>query len=90
MHLNEDPRMRVARRCLALAWIFFFLYLTTIMLLSYLSGIEPKVWGLPRWVALGNIIVPIIFVILLIFVAEKGIPDISLTDEDHDEEEAAS
>ena len=78
--------MRVARRCLALAWIYFFLYLTTIMLFSYLFGNEPMVWGLPRWVALGNIIVPIVFVVMLIFVAEKGIPDVSLTDEAQNED----
>lgn len=90
MNFTEDPRMRVARRCLALAWIFFFLYLTTIMLLSYLPGIEPLMWGLPRWVVLGNIIVPIVFVIFLIFVAEKGIPDVSLTDEDGEKEEGES
>lgn len=85
MAFDEDPRMKAGRKSLALAWIFFFCYLVVIMLSSYLFGNEPLVWGLPRWVAVGNIVVPALFVILLIVVAEKGIPDVPLTDDDGEE-----
>lgn len=87
MKFIEDPRMKIARRILALGWVYFTLYLAVIMVTSFLLGIKPYVWGLPRWVAIGNIIVPAFFVILLVFVAEKFIPDIPLTDGEKREEE---
>lgn len=86
MDFKEDSRIKTAKKIFAIAWLFFSVYLTTILLCSYLLGIEPYLFGLPRWVAIGNIIVPVIFVILLIFVAEKLISDVSLTDADEEEE----
>lgn len=86
MEFEEDPRIKSARKILLIAWLFFSFYLSTILLCSYFLGIEPYLFGLPRWVAVGNIIVPIIFVVLLIFVAEELIPDISLTDTEAEEE----
>ena len=86
MKFIEDPRIKVARKCLALAWIYFFLYLTVIMVTSYVLGTEPCVWGLPRWVAVHNIIVPVVFGILLIFVVEKFMPDIPLNNDDEKSE----
>lgn len=80
MKFVEDPRIKEGRRSLALAWIYFSIYLTVIMVLSYTLGIKPYLWGLPLWVALGNVLVPIIFVIMLVFVVERFIPDIPLTD----------
>ena len=82
MNFEEDPRIHDGRKSLALAWIFFILYLAVIMISSYMLGIKPYMWGLPRWVTVGNIIVPVVFVILLIFVVEKFMPDIPLTDDD--------
>ena len=88
MKFIEDSRIKISRKVLALAWLFFALYLLFIMGLSYLMGIRPYIWGLPRWVAIGNIVVPVVFVLLLIFVAERFIPDIPLTeDEDSEREE---
>lgn len=87
MKFIEDPRMKVARRILALGWIYFTLYLSVIMVTSFILGTKPYVWGLPRWVAIGNIVVPAFFVVLLVFVAEKLIPDIPLTDDKKREEE---
>lgn len=81
MKINEDPRMKTARRCFRLAWIYFAIYVTAVMILSYLLGTKLYLWGLPRWVTIGNIVIPVIFVLLLIFVVEKFIPDIPLTDE---------
>ena len=85
MDFIEDPRIKNARRTLLFAWLFFSLYLTAILLCSYLLGIEPLLFGLPRWVAIGNVIIPVIFVLLLIFFSEKIIPDISLTDTENNE-----
>ncbi len=87
MKFDEDPRMRVSRKILALAWLFFSLYLAAIMGLSFTVGTEPYLWGLPRWVAIGNIIVPVVFVLLLIFVAERFIPDVPMTEDTGDTEE---
>jgi len=87
MKFIEDPRIKVAKRGLAIAWIFFALYLVAILVLSYALGIKPYILGLPRWVAIGNLLVPITFVIALIFVAEKLIPDIPLTDDEEESEE---
>jgi uncharacterized membrane protein YhdT len=78
----EDPRAKVSRRAFLLAWIFFAVYLLAVMAASYLLGIKPRLWGLPQWVAVGNMLLPVCFVILLIFIVEKFIPDVSLTDDD--------
>lgn len=86
MKFSEDPRIKVARQGLAVAWIYFTLYLLIYMGLSYTLGIEPYVLGLPRWVTFGNLLVPFLFVVILIFVAEKLIPDVPLTDEEKEEE----
>jgi uncharacterized membrane protein YhdT len=88
MKFTEDPRIKMSRKVLALAWLYFTFYLLAIMGSSYLLGIRPFIWGLPRWVAIGNIIVPVVFVVLLIFVVQGFIPDIPLTeDEDSEKEE---
>ena len=86
MKFTEDPRIKAARRSLFIAWSFFSLYLVAILLCSYLLGIQPYLWGLPLWVAVGNIVVPVTFVLLLIFVVEKFIPDIPLTDNEKESE----
>jgi uncharacterized membrane protein YhdT len=85
MKFIEDPRIKVARKVLSLAWLFFAVYLLVIMMASYTLGIKPYVWGLPRWMSIGNIIIPIVFIILLIFVVEKFIPDIPMTDDEESE-----
>ena len=86
MKFAEDPRIKISRKILALAWLFFSLYLAAIMGLSYTVGTEPYLWGLPRWVAIGNLIVPVVFVLLLIVVAERFIPDVPMTDDEGDGE----
>lgn len=87
MKFIEDPRIKAARKSFAVAWIFFSVFLLTIFLTSYLLDIHPLLWGLPLWIAVGNIIVPVVFVILLIFIAEKFLPDIPLTDDNQNSEE---
>lgn len=82
MKLTEDPRIKVARKILVLSWLYFTVFLIFIMGCSFLIGIRPYIWGLPAWVAIGNIVVPIVFVIMLIFVIEKFVPDIPLTDDE--------
>ncbi len=87
MKFIEDPRIKAARRVFAIAWIFFAAYLVVYLGLSYSLGIEPYVLGLPRWVTFGNLFTPFLFVVLLIFVAEKFIPDVPLADEEEEDEE---
>jgi uncharacterized membrane protein YhdT len=82
MKWTEDPRVRVSRRAFFLAWAFFGAYFLAVMAASFLLGIEPKLWGLPQWVAVGNILLPVFFVVLLIVVVEKLIPDVPLTDDE--------
>jgi len=85
MKHTEDPRIKVSRRALLVAWTFFSLYLAAVLAASYLLGIKPRLWGLPPWVTIGNILLPVVFVILLILVVEKLIPDVSLTDDKPDQ-----
>jgi uncharacterized membrane protein YhdT len=89
MKFNEDPRIKTTWRGLRLAWIYFAIYVAAVMGLSYLLGTKPYLWGLPRWVTIGNIVIPVVFVLLLIFVVEKIIPDIPLTDEKQEPEKKA-
>lgn len=86
MKFNEDPRIKIGWKCLVLAWLYYTIYLLVIMGFSYILGIRPYVLGLPRWVAFGNIVVPVVFVLLLIWVVEKFIPDISLTEDEYPED----
>lgn len=85
MDFKKDPRIKTARKILLIASSFFALYVIALLLCSYLLGHEPLLFGLPLWVAVGNLIVPVVFVVLLILIAEKMIPDISLTDEEEEE-----
>jgi uncharacterized membrane protein YhdT len=82
MQFEEDPRIRVARRGLVLAWIFFSVFLAAAFGVAAASGNEPLILGLPRWVALSCLIVPAVFVVALIPIVEKLIPDISLSDDE--------
>ena len=86
MQFEEDPRIKVARRGLVLAWTFFSVFLATTLGVAAGFGTEPLLFGMPRWLALSSIVVPALFVAALIPIVEKGIPDISLSD---DEEETS-
>lgn len=79
---TEDKRIKKARKIFILAWTYFALYLAVMMSLTYALGIKPYIWGLPAWVAVANLLVPLFFIIILIPVVEFFIPDISLTDEE--------
>jgi uncharacterized membrane protein YhdT len=82
MQFEEDPRIRVARRGLVLSWTFFSVYLAATLIVAAAFGTEPLLFGLPRWVALSCIIVPGAFVAALIPIVEKGIADVSLSDDE--------
>lgn len=84
MRFEEDPRIKVARRGLVLAWTFFTLFLGATLVVAAACNNEPLLFGLPRWVAFSCIIVPAVFVLALIPIVEKLIPDISLSDEDEE------
>lgn len=84
MQFEEDPRIKVARRGLVLAWTFFTVFLAAALGAAAAFSNEPLLFGLPRWVALSCIIVPAVFVVALIPIVEKLIPDISLSDEEEE------
>lgn len=86
MKFTQDPRIKVARKAFVISWIFFGFFVLLALSLSYSLGMKPLIFGLPRWLAIGAVLVPTVFVILVIFIAEKFIPDIPLTDEDTEEE----
>ena len=88
MKFVEDPRMKVCRRGFAVAWVYYSIYVIVLLLSSYLLGTKPYVWGLPRWAAIGNIVVPVLFALLAIPVVEKLIPDVPLTDDPKEDDEA--
>ena len=77
----EDPRIKICRRSFAISWLFFTLYVFAVMYFSYTLGTKPYVFGLPGWLAIGNVLVPGFFVLLLIVVVEAFVPDIPLTDD---------
>jgi len=82
MRFIEDPRIKIARKSLVVSWVFFGAFVFLVLILSYSLGDKPYVLGLPRWVALGAVLVPTVFTVMVIFIAEKLIPDIPLTDEE--------
>lgn len=84
MQLEEDRRIKVARRGLVLSWTFYSVFLATTLGVAAAFGNEPLLFGLPRWLALSSILVPAVFVAALIPIVEKGIPDISLSDDDEE------
>jgi uncharacterized membrane protein YhdT len=84
MKFDEDPRIKVARRGLVLSWTFFSVFLAVVLGVAAACGNEPLLFGLPRWVALSCILVPFLFVVALIPIVEKLIPDIPLSDENEE------
>ena len=85
MKLEEDPRVRVARRGFVLSWTYFTLFVAVMLGAAFGLGNEPLLFGLPRWVAVSCLIVPATFVLVLIPVVERLIPDIPLTDDEGDD-----
>jgi uncharacterized membrane protein YhdT len=82
MRLDEDPRVGVARRCLALSWSFFSVFVTTTMAAAAFLADEPLAFGLPRWAAVACVAVPALFVAALVPIVETLIPDIPLGEEE--------
>ena len=84
IHLEEDPRIKVARRGLVLSWSFYSVFLATALVSAAAFGNHPHLFGLPRWVTWACLIVPAAFVVVLIPIVEKLIPDIPLSDDDEE------
>ncbi|MCJ7753026.1 MAG: DUF997 family protein [Thermoanaerobaculales bacterium] len=81
MQFEEDPRIKVARKGLVLSWTFYSVFLATLLGVAAAFGNEPLMFGLPRWAALSCFIVPVLFVVALVPIVEKLIPDISLSND---------
>jgi uncharacterized membrane protein YhdT len=84
MKIEEDPRIKVARRGLILSWTFYSIFLAATLAAAALSGDGPHLFGLPRWVALSCVVVPALFVAALVPIVEWLIPNIPLTDDRED------
>jgi len=80
--LEDDPRIKTARRGLLLSWTFYSVFLATMLGTAAAAGNVPGLFGLPRWVALACVLVPGVFVAALIPLVEALIPDIALSDEE--------
>jgi uncharacterized membrane protein YhdT len=85
MKIEEDPRIKVARRGLTLSWTFYTIFLATTLGAAAAFSNEPHVFGLPRWVVLSCIVVPGVFVVALVPIVEWLIPDIPLSDRQEEE-----
>lgn len=72
----EDPRIETARKLWAFSWVFYTCYVMALMGLSHGLGVFPLVWGLPRWIAMGHVLCPMLFVVLLIILIERLVPEI--------------
>ena len=84
MKVIEDPRIKVARRGLVLSWTFYSVFLAVVLVTAGVLGNDPPLLGLPRWVTWACLIVPAAFVVALIPIVEKLIPDIPLSDEEEE------
>ena len=85
MSIEEDPRIKVARRGLTLSWTFYTIFLAATLGAAALFGNEPHLFGLPRWVALSCVLVPAAFVVALVPIVEWLIPNIPLSDGQEEE-----
>jgi uncharacterized membrane protein YhdT len=77
-----DPRLKIAKKSLILSWIFYSMFSAAVIFFGATLKIKPTILGLPAWAAVSIIFIPIGFVLLLIIIIDKLIPDISLEDEE--------
>lgn len=82
MKQRNDPRMKIAKKALIHSWIFYTVFSAAVIFFSASLKIKPYILGLPAWVAVSIVIIPVGFVALLALIINKLIPDISLEDED--------
>jgi len=82
-----DPRMKIAKRTLVYSWIFYSAFTAAVIFFGATLKIKPYIFGLPAWAAVSIIFIPVGFVVLLILIIDKLIPDISLEDEEFKGEE---
>ena len=82
MKLIKDPRMKIAKRSLILSRIFYSMFSAAVIFFGATLKIKPYIFGLPAWAAVSIIFIPVGFVLLLIVIIDKLIPDISLEDEE--------
>lgn len=82
MKVIKDPRMKIAKKSLILSWIFYSVFSAAVIFFGASLKIKPYIFGLPAWAAVSIIFIPVGFVLLLIVIIDKLIPDISLEDDD--------
>jgi len=82
MNQGNDPRMKIAKKALIYSWIFYSVFSAAVIFFGASLKIKPYILGLPAWVAVSIIFIPVGFVALLVLIINKLIPDISLEDAD--------
>jgi uncharacterized membrane protein YhdT len=73
----EDPRFRVCFREMLLSYGFYFVFFLAVMAATYLLGKE-LVLGLPLWFLIAGVVIPVIFIVILYFIAERVFQDTPL------------
>jgi len=73
----EDPRFRVCFREMLLSYGFYFVFFLAVMVATYSLGKE-LVLGLPLWFLIAGVVIPIIFIVILYFIAERVFQDTPL------------
>ena len=73
----EDPRFRVCFREMLLSYGFYFVFFLAVMITTYSLGKE-LLLGLPLWFLIAGVVIPIIFIVILYFIAERVFQDTPL------------
>ncbi len=69
---EEDERFHLCAQDCLRTYIFYFCFFVATMLTLYLLG-DHFVLGMPLWFLVSAIVVPIVFIIVLIFMVEKNV-----------------
>ena len=75
--ITEDPRFKVCVREMLFSYGFYFVFFLAVMVATYSLG-KRLVLGLPLWFLIAGIVIPVSFIIILYFVAERVFEDTPL------------
>jgi uncharacterized membrane protein YhdT len=75
--ITEDPRFKVCLREMLISYGFYFVFVLAVMVSTYSLG-KRLVLGLPLWFLIAGIVLPVSFIIILYFVAERMFEDTPL------------
>jgi uncharacterized membrane protein YhdT len=78
MKIKEDHRLGFARRLWLISWLFYGVFVVVISIVAYSGQMTPYMFGLPAWLVKAEFFVPVIFIVALIILIEKLVPNIDL------------